>query len=216
MKVTDFLLHGPHRRTIAPAMKTSALLALIAILPISACRKPPAEVVVSETRPSTTKDLAPKLFATSDQRFRDARPSPVRGETPAGWLAVPATQIRLLNYRFGESGLGEVWVSVSSGSVLDNVNRWLGQFSAAKLNNQSLGELRSVSIATESGVWVETEGDYEGGMGAPPRPGYALAGVVADFGGRILTVKMIGPKAEVATAKATLESFAKSLSLTQS
>ncbi len=215
MNVTDFPLRGFSSRTIAPAMKTPAFLALIAILPISSCRKPPAEVTVTETRALTSKDVAPKLFATSDQRFRDAKPSPVKAETPDGWLAMPATQMRLLNYRFGESGLGEVWVSVSSGSVLDNVNRWLGQFNAAKLDSNGLSELRSVPIAGASGVWVESEGDYAGGMGAPARPGYALAGVVADFGGRILTVKMVGPKAEVATAKATLESYAKSLSIAQ-
>jgi hypothetical protein len=196
-------------------MKTPALLALIAIFPISSCRKPPAEVTVTETRSLTSKDVAPKLFATSDQRFRDAKPSPVKAETPDGWLAMPSTQMRLLNYRFGESGLGEVWVSVSSGSVLDNVNRWLGQFNAAKLDSNGLSELRSVPIAGASGVWVESEGDYAGGMGAPARAGYALAGVVADLGGRILTVKMVGPKAEVATAKATLETYAKSLSIAQ-
>jgi hypothetical protein len=196
-------------------MKTPAFMALIAILSISSCRKPPAEVTVTEFRALTSKDAAPKLFATSDQRFRDAKPSPVKAETPEGWLAMPATQMRLLNYRFGESGLGEVWVSVSSGSVLDNVNRWLGQFNATKLDSKGLSELRMVPIAGASGVWVESEGDYAGGMGAPARSGYALAGVVADFGGRILTVKMVGPKAEVATAKATLESYAKSLTLAE-
>lgn len=215
MNLTDFPLHGLSSRTIAPAMKRPAFMALLAILSISSCRKPPAEVTVTETRALTSKDVAPKLFATSDQRFRDAKPSPVKAETPEGWLAMPSTQMRLLNYRFGESGLGEVWVSVSSGSVLDNVNRWLGQFNATKLDSKGLSELRMVPIAGASGVWVESEGDYAGGMGAPARSGYALAGVVADFGGRILTVKMVGPKAEVATAKATLESYAKSLTLAE-
>lgn len=213
MNLTDFPLHGLRSRSIAPAMKFPVSVAMIAILSIPSCRKPPAEVTVTETRVLTTKDVAPKLFATSDQRFRDAKPSPVKGETPEGWLVMPATQMRLLNYRFGESGLGEVWVSVSSGSVLDNVNRWLGQFNATKLDAKGLSELRTVPIAGASGVWVESEGDYAGGMGAPPRAGYALAGVVADFGGRILTVKMVGPKAEVAAAKGTLESYAKSLTL---
>jgi hypothetical protein len=160
MKLTDFPLRGLYCGTIAPAMKSPAVLALIALIPISSCRKPPAEVTVTETRVLTSKDAAPKLFASSDQRFRDAKPSPVRAETPEGWLAVPATQIRLLNYRFGESGLGEVWVSVSSGSVLDNVNRWLGQFNATKLDEKGLAELRSIPIAGEPGVWVEAEGDY--------------------------------------------------------
>jgi hypothetical protein len=50
-------------------------------------------------------------------------------------------------------------------------------------------------------------------MGAGPKPGYALAGVVCDAGDRILTVKMVGPKAEVKAASAALEAFAKSLKI---
>jgi hypothetical protein len=42
----------------------------------SACREKPAELVVTETRPATTRDVPPKLDASSDERFRDARPSP--------------------------------------------------------------------------------------------------------------------------------------------
>lgn len=170
---------------------------------------------MTETRAETTRDRAPKLFATSDERFRDAKPSPVTGETPEGWLALPAAQFRLLNYRFGESGMGEVWVSMSSGTVLDNVNRWLKQFGGNDLNAAGLAALRSVPIAGTTGVWVEAEGEYASGMGAPPKPGYALAGVVSSINGSIVTVKMVGPKAEVETAKPVLENFAKSLKMAQ-
>lgn len=169
--------------------------------------------MVTETRAATTKDKKPKLFATSDERFRDTKPSPVKGVTPAGWLALPASQFRLLNYRFGESGMGEVWVSLSAGSVLENVNRWLGQFGAQPLDAAGMEKLRSVPIADTTGAWVEAEGEYASGMGAPPKPGFALAGVVTSLKGQILTVKMVGPKAEVAAARPILENFAKSLEM---
>lgn len=172
-------------------------------------------MVVTETRPRTSKDGKPKLFATSDERFRDTRPSPVKADTPEGWLALPSSQMRLLNYRFGESGLGEVWVSVSAGSVLDNVNRWLKQFGKPPLDEAALAQLRKVPVAGSTGTWVEAEGDYAGGMGQEPKPGSALAGVIASSGGRILTVKMVGPKSEVQSAKATLEKFAASLKMTE-
>lgn len=177
---------------------------------LSACEEK-KEVVVTETREAGTRDASPKLFASSDERFRDAKPSPVKGETPAGWLALPATQMRLLNYRFGESGTGEVWVSISQGSVLDNVNRWLNQFAAEPIDAAGLAKLPTVSIAGSAGVWVTAAGDYAGGMGAPAKSGFALAGVVASVGGQILTVKMVGPKAEVEAAKPTLEAYAKGL-----
>jgi hypothetical protein len=52
-------------------------------------------------------------------------------------------------------------------------------------------------------------------MGAPPKPGFALAGVVTSVNGQILTVKMVGPKAEVEAAKPVLEKFAQSLRMAE-
>jgi hypothetical protein len=188
------------------------LLAALAVISSSCEEK--TELVVTDSRELTTRDKSPKLFATSDERFRDAKPGPVKaGEIPDGWLALPASQFRLLNYRFGESGMGEVWVSISAGTVLDNVNRWLGQFGADSIDAAALEKLRSVPVAGASGVWVEASGEYASGMGAPPKPGFALAGVVASTGHGILTVKMVGPKGEVEAARPLLESFAKNLEL---
>ncbi|MGA0845076.1 MAG: hypothetical protein ACO3RV_00925 [Luteolibacter sp.] len=187
-------------------------LGIISLLLFSACRRE-AEVEVTETRPLTTRDQKIKLNATSDERFRNTQPAPVRAETPIGWLQRPGTQFRLLNYRFGESGLGEVWVTVSAGSVLDNVNRWLMQFSATPVSQEELSQQRKIPVAGGEGVWVEASGEYAPGMGASPKPGYSLAGVVAELDGKIITVKMIGPVAEVAKEQATLENFAKSLEL---
>ena len=198
---------------LSGATMTRTFAILSALLPcLSACRRE-AEVEVTETRPLTTRDQSVKLHATSDERFRNTKPAPVRGETPEGWLQRPGTQFRLLNYRFGESGLGEVWVTVSAGSVMENVNRWLLQFNAAPLDAEGFAKLREVPIAGGSGVWVEAEGQYAPGMGAEPKPGYALAGVVALLDGEIVTVKMVGPKAEVLTQHEVLENFAKNLKL---
>ena len=195
----------------AGAMPTAARWFVLLVL-LSSCEEK-KEHVVTETRPVTTRDQAPKLFATSDVRFRDAKPSPVRGVTPDGWLELPATAMRLLNYRLGESGLGEVWVSISSGSVQDNVNRWLRQFGAPPVDAAGLAAMREVPIAGAEGVWVEAAGEYAAGMGSGPKPGYGLAGVVADLGGRILTVKMVGPQAEVEAARPTLEKYIGSLKM---
>jgi hypothetical protein len=195
-------------------MKVLALCSIASVLAFSGCEEK-KEVVVSETRPLTTRDETPKLDATPDERFRDAKPSPVKAETPDGWLALPASQFRLLNYRFGETGMGEVWVSIASGTVLDNVNRWLHQFGAEPVDAEGMAKLPTMMLAGSPGVWVSAAGDYVGGMGAPPKPGFALAGVVADAGGRILTVKMVGPKAEVEAAKPVLETYIRSVRLAE-
>jgi hypothetical protein len=78
-----------------------------------------------------------------------------------------------------------------------------------------LAKLPAAAIAGSAGVLITAEGDYAGGMGAPPKPGFALAGVVASVNGQILTVKMVGPKAEVEAARPVLESFAKSLKMAE-
>ncbi len=185
------------------------------LVPLVSCEKS-GEVVVTETRERTTKDGKPKLFATSDERFRDAKPSPVEaGELPRGWLRLPATQFRLLNYRFGASGTGEVWVSLSSGGTAANVNRWLGQFGAEALDVAGLEGLEKVDMAGSEGVWVEAAGTYAGGMGSPPKDGYGLAGVIAEVGGRIVTVKMVGPQAEVEGEREALRKFAAGLKLAE-
>lgn len=169
------------------------------------------DAVVTETRVLTTRDTPPMLDATSDQRFRNAQPSPVTGEPPDDWLALPASQFRDLNFRFGESGFGEVYVTIAAGSELDNVNRWFDQFSAPRVDAAILSTMRRVPIAGSTGVWIEATGQYASGMGSPPKPGYALAGVIAETGGRTLTLKMVGPEAEVREQHEALESFANSL-----
>lgn len=195
-------------------MRNASICLLASVLALTGCKKE-KEVTVTETRPLTTADANPKLFATNDERFRDTKPSPVKATLPEGWREVPGSQFRLLNYRFGESGQGEAWITIASGSVLDNVNRWLTQFGAAPLDQAGLEKLRHVMIAGGEGVWVEAAGDYAGGMGAPAKTNFALAGVVALIEGKIVTVKMVGPKEEVEAAKPALQSLVGSVRLSE-
>jgi hypothetical protein len=181
---------------------------------LNGCREKP-EVTVTETRPLTTRDVPPRVGASADERFSDARPSPVTADLPTGWKALPATDLRLLNYRFGPSGSGEVWVSIAGGSVLDNVNRWLRQFGAEPLDEAGCKALPTLPLLGSTGVRVKAEGDYAAGMGQPPQSGYGLAGVVTEFQGQILTVKMVGPAAEVSAGQAGLVELINSLRLVE-
>jgi hypothetical protein len=206
-----FHLHHRSCRSIGAGVKRHLTFLVPILVVLSSCEEK-KEAIVTETRKPTTRDSAPKLFTTSDERFRNAKPSPVKGEPPDDWLVLPATDIRLLNYRFGQSGTGEVWVSISSGTVLDNVNRWINkQFAAPAIDEAAMEKLRTVPFAGSSGVWVEATGQYSPGMGSPAKSGYALAGVIAHINGKILTVKMVGPQAEVEAARPALEAFAKKL-----
>ena len=169
------------------------------------------EVTVTETREPTARDKSPKLNATSDERFRDSKPSPYQADTPESWLKLPPAQFRLLNYRFGDSGTGEVYVSVAKGNILDNANRWLKQFTMPPLDAAALAKLPDVTIAGAPGKWIEASGEMAAGMGASARPGFALIGAIAALDGQIVTIKMVGPKSEVDAARPTLETFAQSL-----
>lgn len=191
------------KRTLFPLFLSSALLVC--------CKKPPTEVTSTETRGLTTKDGEVKLHASSDERFRDTKPSPIQGEAPEGWLVRPPTQFRLVNYAFGQSGDGEVYVSLSQGTVLDNVNRWLKQFSLPDLDAAGVAALPKIAMLGNEGVWVEAAGTYAGGMGKAPATDRALAGVVVSIGADIYTVKMVGSTAEVAAEKEKLQAYVKSL-----
>ena len=177
------------------------------------CEKPREEVTSTESRGKTTKDKPVKLFASSDERFRNTPKSPFRAAAPADWVVRPATQFRLLNYACGESGRCEAYVSQSQGTVLDNVNRWLKQFSQTALDDAGLQGLKSVTCLGQQGVLVKAEGTYVGGMGKDPEADFALAGVVVALGDAIYTVKMVGPAAEVKAQEEKLLSFVQSLQM---
>ncbi len=213
-RLARFHLHAVARETNPAGMRNASICLLAGLLLLPGCKKP-KEVTVTETRRLTTSDASPKLFATSDERFRDAKPSPVTADLPEGWRTAPASQFRTLNYRFGDSGKGEAWVTLAAGSVLDNVNRWLGQFGKKPVDQAGLDAMKHADAAGGHGVWVEADGDYAGGMGAPDQTGFALAGVVVSIGGKILTVKMVGPKDEVANARPALEKLITSLRLAE-
>ena len=173
------------------------------------------EVTSTETRAVLSADKPVKLFASSDERFRATVDSPVQGDAAADWLSRPGTVFRLLNYAFGASGSGEVYVSRSMGSVLDNVNRWLKQFEQKDLDQVEVDALEKVSMLGGQAVWVQAEGSYASGMGKPTVEGFALAGTIVQVGADIYTVKMVGPKDEVAAERVKLAAFVKSLRMAE-
>lgn len=204
-------------KSMSTKMKACAFAMFATILFFTSCEKEKERVLIEETRRSTTKDYEAKLFATSDQRFRDAKPSPLQGNPPENWLVLPSTQMRILNYRFGDSGMGEVYVSISSGGVKDNADRWLKQFGKDVMSAEDFEAMEKVSVAGGEGVWVEAEGTFDAGaMGSGPKSGYGLAGVVVNVGGKILTVKMLGPKAEVDEEENKLRKYVGTLKINQS
>lgn len=204
-------MHVAGRTTICGGMKFRGLSVCLALsLLVPACRKPD-QVTVEETRVATKADDGQKLDATSNDRFQEPGNSPILASmVPDGWLTLPSSEFRLLNYRFGTSG--EVAVGISSGGGLAvNINRWRHQFGADPLDDKQIDALEPFNLLNVQGVWVEAAGDFEPGMNLEKRTGQALAGVIANDRGRIVTVKMTGPEDEVAAQKEALKIFIRGL-----
>lgn len=178
---------------------------LCLLLLASGCREP-AEVSVAETRPLTMRERELVADASSRERFEEPT-SIVPGVHPDGWERLPGTQFRILNYRFGRDGTGEVAVGVSQGGLLGNVNRWLKQFGEAPLDEAGLRAVDQLVLLDAPARWITAEGEFAGGMGQQARSNWGLAGAISDRGGQIVTVKMIGPADEVRAQHQALREF---------
>ncbi|MEM9080344.1 MAG: hypothetical protein AAGC74_06590 [Verrucomicrobiota bacterium] len=205
-------------------MRQQALVGVIFALGLIGCEDSGSEVEISETRPLTTVDDAPKVQASSEERFL---PEEMRQQMalakggdesaggsgggwgytlPEGWRNAGAKPMREVNLAFGASG--EVYLSVVGGGVEANAARWFRQFGAEV---QALTELEKVSVLEGEGYLVKATGRYEPGMGRPGKDEQGLLGLLMEQGGRLVTVKMIGPADEVAGQEEAFRSFLNSL-----
>jgi hypothetical protein len=212
-----------HRKRLMPWFVPGFAMTL-AIL-TGGCGKKATVVEVNETRPLTTADQAPKLMATSKQRFQRSGhgattshnkatgPARYAGTTPEGWNKITGTSIRLLNYAVGADRTGEVYVSQTRGGLLGNVERWRSQFGIANTVGEDLLEMQRVLLmGAGEGLLVEATGTYSPGMGRPAMPGHAMAGVIGVLqDGGIFTVKMTGPEALVNAERGRFLEFCQTL-----
>lgn len=202
----------------------------MAAVMVCGCREKPAEVEVDKTRPLTSADGAPKLMATSKERFErssshggmgmsGAATGPLKygAVVPDGWKELPGTSIRLLNYAVGEGGEGEVYVSQTRGDLLGNVARWRWQFGVTDTVGEDLVNMeRVVVMGTGEGLLVEAAGTYSPGMGRPAAPGFALLGVIGVLSdGGVLTVKMTGPEDVVKAERERFLEFCRMLKMVE-
>lgn len=154
-------------------------------------------------------DKSPKQLMPPVAPTPAAPQTNITASAPAEWQSVAGTQFRLLNYRFGQTG--EVYVSKSRGGILPNLNRWLGQYGQPKV--QSVADFEKVPVMGREGVIVDVKGKFAGGMGKPPMDNAGLLGLLADFDGALITVKMIGSAEEVAAEKERFITFCQSLEM---
>ncbi|MBK1825905.1 hypothetical protein [Haloferula rosea] len=198
--------------------KVAMILGAVAVL--GACKR--EEVTASGKRELTMRDENLVLDADNDARFGQGRmPAPEPTEAPEspfvaevvpdGWTTAPGSAFRLLNYKFGTAG--EAYLSISRGGVLENVNRWLGQFDAEAVDQAGLEAMESVDLAGHQGVWVKADGNFGGAMGKQAQEAWSLRGVVTEGPKGLVTVKLLGPTEEVKAEEERLRAFVGGLRL---
>lgn len=177
-------------------MRIPLLLATTATF-LTGCRESETSLQVTETRRLTFHD--------------QAYPGDFKDRPPLEWRRLPGTQFRLINYVTGKDESVEIVMGETQGKVLDNANRWLGQFGLTPL--QTVEYLGKTSFLGRDAYLVEGSGTYNPGMGQPPQPGYAMIGVIRDHPSNLVTLKMIGPAEEVEAQRAALYQYMKDFEL---
>lgn len=126
--------------------------------------------------------------------------SGLTADLPPGWVELPPSEMRLLN--FGIPGEPQVECYVSSlpgaaGSVLANINRWRNeQMGQSPLDEAGLASLPRVRLLGVDGVQVECDGTFQG-RGGDTIAEARLLGVIAALPQVTVFLKMTGPRAAV-------------------
>jgi hypothetical protein len=184
-------------------------------------KKPPdLERPSSATPEATNSAVAPGPGPTAPLSSRammgaeNAEAPAVTWTAPTGWQAVRnPNRMRLASYRIpGPSGSEPLDVSVSrAGGTPDaNIQRWMGQFDGPH-ESQTVKHVRGLDVTV-----VEVSGTYRSsGMlpGAPvtPRPDWTLLAAIVPAGGTAYFFRLIGPSADVQSARPSFDALIDSL-----
>ena len=132
---------------------------------------------------------------------------------PDSWTVDTSNKMRVVNYRFGESGESECYISVlggDGGGVEMNVNRWRSQVGVDELSASEIMGLPTLKILGVDSPWMEAYGDFSG-MGADDLSNAGIKGAICVLGSEALFIKMIGPAAELREQHDNFISFCESL-----
>jgi len=131
----------------------------------------------------------------------------VATQLPMGWIPEkPSSSMRLAQYAVpaahGGESAGLAVFAGNMGSVDDNVDRWIGQFSQPD-GSDPVSKARRWKMESEGGLeatFVDVSGTYNGGMGTGGGPAeqYRVLGAIVSTGSTFLYLKLTGPEIEMA------------------
>lgn len=138
-------------------------------------------------------------------------------DTPPGWVEVPTTQYRQVNFIIDNNPDAECYLSIlpnRGGGVEANINRWRGQMGLGPLSADEIAALERKPLLNQPATFMVCEGSF-GGMGGESKPDFLMAGLILEIEGFSIFVKMTGPKAVVSGHLEGFDTFASTLHLTE-
>jgi hypothetical protein len=211
-------------KRLAPFAVAAAVVVVVAAGAFAMLRsgnKPPDLERPSSAKPEATPSAvarAPGPTAPLSSRAmmggENAEPPAVTWTTPPGWQSVRnPNRMRLASYRVpGVSGGEPLDVSVSrAGGTPDaNIQRWMGQFDGPH-ESQTVKHVHGLDV-----TMVDVSGTYRSsGMlpGAPvtPHPDWTLVAAIVPAGGTAYFFRLIGPSADVQSARPSFDALIDSL-----
>lgn len=169
----------------------------------TACRDREVQAYRVPKEPAVPPELAASLTPAMPAA---ASSGALRWNAPAGWIEKEATSMRRGSFTVTGPGGAEADLSIiafpgDAGGLLENLNRWRGQVSLPAL---APSELDAALDHLDVGPLHMEVVDFVGSAGGVPT---RILGGIFTFGGESWFVKLMGPDAVVAGAKADFIAF---------
>ncbi|MEO1856944.1 MAG: hypothetical protein ABGY95_06215, partial [Rubritalea sp.] len=115
-------------------------------------------------------------------------------------------KFREFNCKFNNDG--EVYISIGTGDIKSNAERWYKQFGDER--PVVVSELEKLDVLGANAVILESQGTFAGMRGINIEDA-ALLGLLVESRGNLITVKMIGKKEEVLAQRENFTTFCESI-----
>lgn len=153
-----------------------------------------------------------------------ARPDAPTYELPNGWVRQkPMTTMRVEEFKLpGKGDGGDAEMAVfhfpgTGGSVQDNIDRWIGQFTQPDgSSSKDASSMSTFEVADHEVTMVDVAGTYDPGMmstGSGPMPRHRMLAAIIVAPDGPWFYKLVGPAATVDSWQSSFEQFAHSLRL---
>ena len=184
------------------------------------------ERTITETRVLPEQERNVRLDASSRERFGlgdsaaneggSAAGNPFRWEKPGGWEEIAPTSMRVANFRLGEGGMGECYLTAlpgAGGGMAANINRWRRQMGLEAWTDEEIAALETTTLLNQPAPFAAFDGTFSGMGGAGTKENYRLLGAILSYDQFTLFVKMTGPVDVVRKEEKAFKDFCASLNI---